>query len=430
MRTRRFYDECDVSTVTDTLAAEYARADGALRPRRPLRARQARAHRAPRRRTFLHGQVTNDIEALEPGHGLLRRLPHPQGQDARRPAGARPRRRAAARHRARRAAGALQHDPALQARPRRRAAQAHASSAGCCRCRARTRARRGRRGPRPRRARQPRAPRSAGVPVRLVATDGGRRRDLRRRARPTTVAAALRRAGAVPCRGGGRGACASSAGARATASTSTTSVIPQEAGLNERAVSFTKGCYVGQETVARLLLPRQAEPPPARAAAVGARRDGRRAAARRARGRPPRRVVVSPALGPIALALVRREAAPGDTVAVGDGGGRRSSSSLRGVTLTNRRPMAAHVLVIANVTATSPDLLAALKARAERSPTGHARDRPGRLGGGASRRREAVDGALGPIGARRRASRGGHGDASTVGDAARPRRGGAAPSGT
>jgi hypothetical protein len=30
-------------------------------------------------------------------------------------------------------------------------------------------------------------------------------------------------------------------------------------------------------------------------------------------------VVVSPVHGPIALALVRREAAPGDTVAVGDG---------------------------------------------------------------------------------------------------------------
>ncbi|MBK5229969.1 MAG: folate-binding protein YgfZ, partial [Thermoleophilia bacterium] len=28
--------------------------------------------------------------------------------------------------------------------------------------------------------------------------------------------------------------------------------IPEEAGLNDRAVSFTKGCYVGQETVARL----------------------------------------------------------------------------------------------------------------------------------------------------------------------------------
>src|SRR3954452_6895983 len=31
-----------------------------------------------------------------------------------------------------------------------------------------------------------------------------------------------------------------------------TDTIPQEAGLNDRAVSFTKGCYVGQETVARL----------------------------------------------------------------------------------------------------------------------------------------------------------------------------------
>ena len=28
--------------------------------------------------------------------------------------------------------------------------------------------------------------------------------------------------------------------------------MPQEAGINDRAVSFTKGCYVGQETVARL----------------------------------------------------------------------------------------------------------------------------------------------------------------------------------
>ncbi|HVD58344.1 MAG TPA: hypothetical protein VNC17_15980, partial [Thermoleophilaceae bacterium] len=28
--------------------------------------------------------------------------------------------------------------------------------------------------------------------------------------------------------------------------------MPQEAGINERAVSFSKGCYVGQETVARL----------------------------------------------------------------------------------------------------------------------------------------------------------------------------------
>ena len=119
--------------------------------------------------------------------------------------------------------------------------------------------------------------------------------------------------------------CGSSPAARASASTSTPeSVIPQEAGLNERAVSFTKGCYVGQETVARLLLPRQAEPPPARAAPVGARRAGRRAAARRARGRHGRRAPSSPRRsGPIALALVRREAEPGATsraAAAGDPG--------------------------------------------------------------------------------------------------------------
>lgn len=95
------------------------------------------------------------------------------------------------------------------------------------------------------------------------------------------------------------------------------SVIPQEAGLNDRGVSFTKGCYVGQETVARLFY----------------------------RGKPNRelrgltadeplvpgtelvyadRVVgtvtssaVSPRLGPIALALVRREAPVGTIVTNG-----------------------------------------------------------------------------------------------------------------
>ena len=71
----------------------------------------------------------------------------------------------------------------------------------------------------------------------------------RRRARARRAARRRRRRGR---RGRGRGRCASSPGARATASTSTTATIPQEAGLNERAVSFTKGCYVGQETVARL----------------------------------------------------------------------------------------------------------------------------------------------------------------------------------
>ncbi len=93
-------------------------------------------------------------------------------------------------------------------------------------------------------------------------------------------------------------------------------VIPQEAGINERAVSFTKGCYVGQETVARLhyrgkpnrhLRGLRLSEPADRGTDImlGDRVVGRLGS-----------VCVSPRLGPIALALVRREAAPGDTVTV------------------------------------------------------------------------------------------------------------------
>lgn len=92
--------------------------------------------------------------------------------------------------------------------------------------------------------------------------------------------------------------------------------IPQEAGLNERAVSFTKGCYVGQETVARLFYRgkpnrhlrglRLSEP-----AQVGATLQlGDRVVGRLTSS------IVSPTYGPIALALVRREAAVGETVDV------------------------------------------------------------------------------------------------------------------
>src|SRR4051794_19620542 len=94
-------------------------------------------------------------------------------------------------------------------------------------------------------------------------------------------------------------------------------VIPQEAGLNERAVSFTKGCYVGQETVARLHY--KGKP--------NRHLRGLRLAAPVAPGTPLRagerevgRVgssVVSPRFGPIALALVRREAGVGDVVDAG-----------------------------------------------------------------------------------------------------------------
>jgi tRNA-modifying protein YgfZ len=96
--------------------------------------------------------------------------------------------------------------------------------------------------------------------------------------------------------------------------------IPQEAGLNDRAVSFTKGCYVGQETVARLhwrgkpnrhLRGLRLSEPVARGTALrlGDREVGRVGS-----------VAVSPRRGAIALAIVRREAGPGDTLAVGDDG--------------------------------------------------------------------------------------------------------------
>jgi folate-binding protein YgfZ len=95
-------------------------------------------------------------------------------------------------------------------------------------------------------------------------------------------------------------------------------VIPQEAGLNERAVSFTKGCYVGQETVARLhyrgkpnrLLRGLLLSQPAATGDevhLGERLAGRLGS-----------VALSTTLGPIALALVRREADPGTRVTVGE----------------------------------------------------------------------------------------------------------------
>ena len=96
--------------------------------------------------------------------------------------------------------------------------------------------------------------------------------------------------------------------------------LPAEAGIVERAVSFTKGCYVGQEPVARMHHKghpnrhlrglRLAEPTEAGVALV-------------AEGKEVGRVssfALSPALGPIALALVRREVEPGQDVSIGEGG--------------------------------------------------------------------------------------------------------------
>ena len=93
--------------------------------------------------------------------------------------------------------------------------------------------------------------------------------------------------------------------------------LPAEAGINERAISFTKGCYIGQETVARLhyrgkpnrhLRGLRLDGPVADGdpVALDDREIGRVGTA-----------ALSPALGAIALAILRREAEPGTRVTVG-----------------------------------------------------------------------------------------------------------------
>jgi len=99
-----------------------------------------------------------------------------------------------------------------------------------------------------------------------------------------------------------------------------TATMPAEAGIVERAVDFEKGCYIGQETVARLHYKgkpnrhlrglRLSAPAPAGAVLrLGAREVGTLGGS-----------CVSPLHGPIALAIVRREAEPGSELAVGEDG--------------------------------------------------------------------------------------------------------------
>jgi tRNA-modifying protein YgfZ len=99
-----------------------------------------------------------------------------------------------------------------------------------------------------------------------------------------------------------------------------TETMPAEAGIVEQAVSFTKGCYIGQETVARLHykgkpnrhlrgLRLSAPAEPGATLRLGEKEVGRLGGA-----------AVSPVLGPVGLAILRREAEPGATVAIGEDG--------------------------------------------------------------------------------------------------------------
>lgn len=93
-------------------------------------------------------------------------------------------------------------------------------------------------------------------------------------------------------------------------------VIPQEAGLNERLVNFEKGCYIGQETIARLhyrgrpnrrlcLLAVDAGAAPGDELSFDGRAVGTLTS-----------VADSPERGPIGLALVRREAPDGSSLTI------------------------------------------------------------------------------------------------------------------
>ncbi len=96
--------------------------------------------------------------------------------------------------------------------------------------------------------------------------------------------------------------------------------MPAEAGIVERAVSFEKGCYIGQEPVARLHY--KGKP--------NRRLRGLRLSAAAEHGETLRlgdrevgtvgTAVLSPSLGPIALAVIRREAEEGDVLTVGEAG--------------------------------------------------------------------------------------------------------------
>ncbi|HEX4033008.1 MAG TPA: folate-binding protein [Solirubrobacteraceae bacterium] len=96
--------------------------------------------------------------------------------------------------------------------------------------------------------------------------------------------------------------------------------MPQEAGIHERAVSYSKGCYIGQETVARLYWKGKPNRHLRGLRFAGpAERGATLALAGREVGAVGS-VAQSPRLGTIGLALLRREAEPGAALEVSGGG--------------------------------------------------------------------------------------------------------------
>jgi tRNA-modifying protein YgfZ len=134
------------------------------------------------------------------------------------------------------------------------------------------------------------------------------------------LAAALREAGAVDVSPAAVELLRIEAGVPRFGAEMGTETMPAEAGIVERAVSFTKGCYIGQETVARLHykgkpnrhlrgLRLSAAAEPGAELRLGEKEVGRLGG-----------VAVSPAFGPIGLAILRREAELGAELSVGEDG--------------------------------------------------------------------------------------------------------------
>jgi folate-binding protein YgfZ len=156
----------------------------------------------------------------------------------------------------------------------------------------------------------------AGIEVRAIRTDLGV--DLLCDASDTDpLAESLRQAGAAPVPESAAECVRVESGRPRYGIDLDDSVIPQEAGLNERAVSFTKGCYVGQETVARLYYRGKPNRQLRGLRLSGPAQTGDEIVfAGRTVGRLGS-VAQSPVLGALGLALVRREAPPGSEVTVG-----------------------------------------------------------------------------------------------------------------
>ncbi|HEY5197662.1 MAG TPA: folate-binding protein [Solirubrobacteraceae bacterium] len=158
----------------------------------------------------------------------------------------------------------------------------------------------------------------AGVPVVVVRTDGGL--DLIFASEEIAVVRGeLERLGAVPVGQAAVECVRIEHGAPRLGVDMDETTMPQEAGIHERAVSFTKGCYVGQETVARLYWKGKPNRHLRGLRLSGPASPGDELRLGETVVGALTSVAVSPLHGPIALALVRRAAGPGDRLTVADG---------------------------------------------------------------------------------------------------------------